>query len=173
MSRLSLILVSSLILAGSTVAQDKKKDPTEIAVLKRFVGTWDVTVTNTPASGEARSYKVVSRRTWDDVGNSVRFEDEQPNDRPPLRLSLRYDHEIGNYPFAIEGSEQNFQIVGTWDQKKKTMEFSGALPNGADLSLSHRFVAKDKAIVSADIKNAEGAVLGKMVFHQVRRKQKD
>ena len=172
MTRLTLALFSIALLADSVSGQDKKtrKDPPEIAVLKRFVGTWDVTVTNTPASGEMRTYKVVSQRTWDDVGNTVRFEDEQPNDRPPLRLALRYDHEVGNYPFAIEGSEQNFQIVGTWSEKTQTMEFSGSLPNGADLTLNHRFASKDKAVVSAEIKNAEGTAIGKLVFHQVRRK---
>ncbi|MGB0582457.1 MAG: hypothetical protein ACPGVU_22420 [Limisphaerales bacterium] len=173
MNRLLLILFSSLVFTGLVAAQDKQQDPPEIAVLKRFVGTWDVAVTNTPVSGEARTYKVVSHRSWDDVGNTVRFEDEQPNDRPPLRLSLRYDHEVGNYPFAVEGSEQNFQIVGSWDRKASTMEFSGTLPNGADLMLSHRFVSQDKAIVSATIKNAEGVVLGKIVFHQTRRKSGD
>lgn len=171
MTRLSFAFIGALTLTAACSAQNKKKDPTEIAVLKRFVGTWDVTVTNTPTNGEQRTYKVVSRRTWDDVGNTVRFEDEQPNDRPPLRLSLRHDHEVGNYPFAIEGRDQEFQIVGSWNEKTKTMEFSGMLPNGADLTLSHVFKSKNKAVVSATIKNAEGVVMGKLVFHQIRRKE--
>lgn len=172
MNRLILVFFTTMMSINLVSGQDQKasQDPSEIAVLKRFLGTWDVTVTNRPASGEQVAYKVVSRRTWDDVGNTVRFEDEQPNGRPPLHMSLRYDSEVGNYPMAVEAGERSFRIVGSWNEKTATMEFVGALPNGPELALSHRFPSKDKAIVSATLKNLEGTVLGKLEFHQIRRK---
>jgi hypothetical protein len=149
MNRLFLALLTMLLATGLVSAQDKKtkKVPPEIAVIKRFLGTWDVTVTNRPTSGEDKTYKAVSRRTWDDVGKTVRFEDEQPNGRPPLQMSLRHDADVGNFPMALDAGERSFQIIGSWSNKTTTMEFVGTLPNGSEISLSHRFYSKDKAIV--------------------------
>jgi hypothetical protein len=172
MNRLFLVLLTTLISAGFVSGQDKKvkKDPTELAVIKRFLGTWDVTVTNQSTSGEEKTYKAVSRRTWDDVGNTVRFEDEQPNGRPPLQMSLRHDSNVGNYPMAIGVGEPSFQIFGSWDEKASTMEFVGSLPNGSELTLNHLFSSPDKAIVSGKVTDKAGNVAGKLVFHQTRRK---
>lgn len=172
MHRLIIVLFATLFTVGWVSGQDKQTtgDPSEIVVLKRFLGTWDVIVTNRPAAGEPITYKAVSRRTWDDIGNSVRFEDEQPNNRPPLHMTLRYDSEVGNYPMEVEAGERGFQLIGSWNEKTATMDFVGNLPNGSELSLSHNFSAKDKAIVSATVKNAEGTAIAKLEFHQTRRK---
>ena len=171
MIRLSLAVVCSFVFITAVSAADKNQDPPEVTVLKKFVGVWDIAVTNTPTGGDRRTYKVVSRRTWDDVSNTVRAEDEQPNNRPPMRWSIRHDANVGNYALTIDGAEPNLQIMGTWNDKTKTMEFTGTLPNAGDITLNHKFPAKDKAIVSAEVKDGDGTVIGKMVFHQVRRRE--
>lgn len=171
MIRLLLALLSSLILTTALSAKDNPQDPPEVIVLKRFAGTWDITVTNTPTSGDARTYKVVSRRTWDDVSNTVRAEDEQPNNRPTMRWSIRHDADVGNYLLTIEGATSNMQIMGTWNDETTTMEFTGTLPNSSAIALNHQFPSKEKAIVTAEITDGDGTVLGRIVFHQSRRSE--
>ena len=141
---LSLMLSLITAFGSSTLADDNKQRVPEIQVLNHFAGNWDLQVTETLSGGKPVSYESASRRTWSLGGGFIRFEDVAKG-RPETHILITYDPREKNYPAVIMSGPSRFNLTGTWDESTKVMSFTGTLPDGNQLSSTHRFVSKTKA----------------------------
>ena len=170
---LTLTLLSATTLSGLAFADDAPKRTPELQVLDRFVGTWDMKVTIQPTGGEKTAVDAVSHRSWSLGGNFVRFEDPNNLKRPgsnETQMLLTYDPNKKNYPGVLMDGPNRVELTGTWDAKTTTMHWAGKSPDGGTSKSYHRFIGKDRAEVSAEIKDADGNVVLRLSWLQTRRK---
>ena len=153
---------------GATEGETPQRSP-ELEVLNHFVGTWDMKVTATSAEGEATTSDARSVRTWSHGGTFVVFDDP---DAEGMLLALTYDPDSKTYPgVMIIGTDRSL-MIGSWNEDTKTMHWSIRNVDQETTFLgSHRFIRDDYAEASGSITNADGQVVVKLSWKQIRRRE--
>lgn len=176
--RIALFSVTLLAATWTTLAlngQDAPKRSAELQVLNRFVGTWDLDLTNTPAGGEKSIGKTSEIRTWTLGGKFVQFENpktESP-DEPEFQMLVTYDPATKTYPGVLMTGPSRGLVTGTWDQATQTMTFRGTISDGSGTRFEYtsHFLDNDHCESSGVISGANGDVLLKQIQKQTRRKK--
>lgn len=172
---LSVAVVAAAFFSPAANGQDGLKRPAELQVLDRFVGTWDLDVTNTPASGETITGKTSETRRWTLGGRFVQFENpktEKP-DEPEFQMLVTYDPATKAYPGVLMSGPSRAVVTGTWDQSTQTMTFRGTFSDdsGVKFQYTNRFLDNDHCESSGVISGATGEVIVKQIQKQTRRKK--
>ena len=172
---LTVAVLAAALCTLSALGQDTPKRSAELQVLDRFVGSWDLDVTNTPGSGEVVTGKTSETRTWTLGGKFVQFENpktENP-DEPEFQMLVTYDPATQTYPGVLMSGPSRAVVNGTWDQAKRTMTFRGKFTDegGAKFEFTNRFLDNDHCEASGVITGANGEVLVKQIQKQTRRKK--
>lgn len=155
-------------------AEDAPKRSTELEVLDRFVGIWDVKATIKPVGGKEMTMTFISRRSWTLGGTFVHFQDtghSHPR-APEFQLLWTYDPVAKNYPAVLMDGPHSTRLIGTWDEKTKTMHWKGKMGNGVTGEGHHRFIGKDRAEASGVFRNPEGEIVTETSWAHSRRKAK-
>lgn len=176
--RVTFLTVAVLAAALCSLAahgQDAPKRSAELQVLDRFVGTWDLDVTNTPASGEIVTGKTSETRRWTLGGKFVQFENsktEKP-DEPEFQMLVTYDPATKTYPGVLMSGPSRAVVTGTWDQAQQTMTFRGTFSDdsGVKFEYTNRFLDNDHCESSGVITGASGEVFVRQIQKQRRRKK--
>ena len=146
---------------------DTPERSAELEVLSHFVGTWDMKVTVTPATGEATTSDAFSVRRWSHGGQYLVMED------PPgegVLLPITYDPASGTYPGVMMLGPSRSLVIGSWNEETKTMHWSiKNVDQKSTFMGSHRFVRDDYAEASGTVTNADGQVVVKLSWKQTRR----
>lgn len=160
------------LLAAASFATAQEEKSAELKVLDHFVGTWDINGFYKPAGGEKIPFQTVSHRKWSTRGTTIYFDDPGSGpDDPGVQILLTYDPEKKSYPGVTMAGPARGEITGTWDDKTKTMSFTGTLAGGAGtLEANHRFVDADNADPKGVFKNPDGEVIAELSWKQTRRK---
>jgi hypothetical protein len=170
---LTLTLLSATPLSGLAFANDPPDRSSELQVIDRFVGVWDVKVTITPTGGEETTVDSVSHRSWSVGGNFVQFQDPDNLKRPEsneAQVLLTYDSNRKNYPGVWMSGPNRAELTGTWDAKTTTMHWAGKFPDGVTSTGYDRFIGKDRAETSTRVNDADGNVVLRISRVQTRRK---
>ena len=151
-----------------------KRSP-QLQVLDRFVGVWGVKATIKPVGGKEMSMTFVSQRSWTLGGTFVHFQDTGHSHPqvPEFQLLWTYDPVAKNYPAVfMDGPHHSARLIGTWDEKTKTMHWKGKMGNGVTGEGHHRFIGKDRAEASGLFRNPEGEIVSETSWAHTRRKAK-
>lgn len=175
MAFLSVAILATALFSLAANGQDASKRPAELQVLNRFVGTWDLDVTNTPATGETITGKTSETRKWTLGGKFVQFENpktEKP-DEPEFQMLVTYDPATKTYPGVLMSGPSRAVVTGTWDQSKQTMTFRGTFSDssGIKFEYTNRFLDDDHCESSGVISGSTGEVIVKQIQKQTRRKK--
>ena len=115
----SRLLTFCTILATACGASAQKSKSPELAVLDRFVGTWDISGTYHLSGGEKVPFNSVSYRQWTQQGKTIHFDDPGSNpDDPGIQILLTYDPENQNYPGVTLMGTKSGQISGNLERGK-------------------------------------------------------
>lgn len=172
----SLFICMLGLVPGMAFAQDDgapKRSP-ELQVLDRYAGVWDVKTTIKPVGGEEMTLTCVSRRSWTLGGTFVQFQDTEHShpQAPEFQLLWTYDPVAKNYPAVLMDGPHSARLIGTWDEKTKTMHWKGKMGNGVTGEGQHRFIGKGRAEASGVFRNPEGEIVTETSWSQTRRKAK-
>lgn len=150
---------------------ENPKSP-ELQVLDRFVGTWDIIGSYTPAGGEKIPTQSVALRKWSTNGTTLHREDPSSGpDDPGVQGEQTYDPEKKNYPGVGTSVLGNSEFAGTWDEKTRAMSFKGAYKGGGPtFEGSNRFIDADTISTKIVFKNPDGELLFEVSSMQARRK---
>lgn len=165
-----LTILCLTLIAFQSNGDDESKRSKEFQVLNNFIGTWDLNNVFTPSEGETTKRQVVSRRTWSRGGKFIRFEDEQPDGEPEFHMLMTYDPVNKNYPATGMSGTTRFELTGTWNEKTKTMSFTGTNSVGIKSNSTHRFIDKNNVEASGTFTDSTDKVLAKISWNQQRRK---
>ena len=170
---ITLAVLAAGTFTASAKADDEPKRSPELNVLNHFIGTWDVQFVGQPTDGDKITFKSVSRRNWSRGGQFIRFEDPpgEQQDNPEFHMLLTYDSKANKYPGVIMMGPARSDITGTWDGKSNAMSFNIKPADGTVVTVTHRFVAEDRAEVSGEYRNSDGQLLMKASWNQSRRKK--
>ncbi len=151
---------------GTTQGDTPTRSP-ELQALNHFVGTWDMKVTVTPATGEATTSDTLTIRRWSHDGQYLVMED-LPGEG--MLLPLTYDPASGTYPGVMMLGPSRILVTGSWNEETKTMHWSMKnVDQKTTFMGSHRFVRDDYAEASGTVTNADGQVVVKLSWKQTRR----
>ncbi len=162
------LTVLALVGAGTARAEDKPNRSTELQVLDRFVGTWDLKTTVKATGGEATSNDDVSIRSWSKGGKFVIFDD--PNDEE-LIMPMTYDPASKTYPGVMMMGSGRGRVTGRWDARAQTMHLRIENSNGTTYQGTHRFIRDGYAEAAGKITTPTGDVLMELSWKQTRRKK--
>ena len=161
------VLITKLI-TGITSAEEPPKRSGELAVLDKFVGTWDLKTTVKAAGQEPAKTESVSYRTWSKGGKFVLFDD--PWEGGELHLPLTYDAASEKYRGVIISGATPGVVTATWEAETSTMKFVIENADETTYRGSHRFVRDGYAEASGKITDAAGKVIMELSWKQTRRK---
>jgi hypothetical protein len=150
--------------------------PKELAVLERFIGTWDHVVKLThPGGGRDSIQKTESKRSWSSGGSFLRIEDVNWA-RPEFdefQMLLTYDVLEKTYTGVIMDGTDVSKVIATWNEESASMTFD-AKGDGGNLKFTIRFVNENQAEGSGTFTSPEGKVVAEVTWQQTRRvKQKE
>ena len=160
------VLIAPL-LTVTTSAEEPPKRSAELAVLDKFVGTWDLKTTLKLAGEEPAKTESVSYRTWSKGGKYILFDD--PGQGVELHLPLTYDAASKKYRGVMISGETTGVVTATWEAETGTMNFVTENANGTTYKGSHRFVRDGYAEASGKITDAAGKVVVELSWKQTRR----
>lgn len=161
--KIRLLSVLLSLLCGVVVAQERKA---ELAVLDRFVGTWQMENTITFHGQPAQVFKSVETRSWTKKGTSLHF---QSTEGPEYHMIVTYDASKKSYSGVMLAGVIPYHLACTWEEKNLTMEFKGAGADGSSFVFKHRFVDKDNAESSGAVTNAAGQEMFRQSSKQARK----
>jgi hypothetical protein len=141
----------------------------DLQVLDMFAGNWDIDAeTVQPRPGTARYSE---RYEWVLDGKFIRGETGRKADGSKDIVFGTYDAQADGYIFWIFSSSGSFIYLppGTWDERRRTMEWRN--PKGFDLNYrsSCRFPDRDNRYCDLIMKDWKGEVVLELKWHAVRR----
>ncbi len=169
--KLQLATCAAILATAFSASAQNEKSP-GLQVLDRFVGTWDIVGSYTPAGGEKVPTQSISLRKWSTNGTTLHFGDpgSSPDD-PGVQSQQSYDPEKKNYPGVVKSSLGRGEFTGIWDQKNKTMSFIGTYEGSATtFKGSTRFIDADTVESKIAFKKADGELMFDLKSKQTRRK---
>ena len=172
---MTLTVLASVAMSPMLNADDSPKRSTELQVLNRFVGTWDLVVTQKPTGGTATTEKTSEVRQWSLGGRFIHFQNPQLGlpDHPEFHMLVTYDPTTKSYPGVLMSGAGRTFVDGTWDEATKTMRFQGKFAdNGIKFDFKNRFVDEHQIETSGSFTNPNGDVLSTRSDIQTRRKDK-
>lgn len=152
---------------GITVAEEPLKRSVELAVLDKFIGTWDLQTTVNVTGQPPALTESVSYRTWSKGGKFILFDD--PGQGEELHLPLTYDAATEKYRGVMISGSTPGLVTASWEAETDTMNFVTENTNGTTYRGSHRFVRDGYAEASGKITDAAGKVLVELSWKQTRR----
>ena len=133
-------------------------------------------MTNKPTEWMPKAEKstTVTKRVWALGGKFVRGEGRwQPAGNQYLHL-LSYDPEAKVYRswyFDSAGGMPRGSTAGNWDEKTRTITWSGTDEGGTKMAGTHRFIDKDHQVWTYVITNPAGTVVLDLAGSCTRRKE--
>jgi hypothetical protein len=133
-----MIALVSLALQCSQVAgnaDDSAKPTVELRVLEDMIGTWDEVLTNKPTEWlpKAERSESVTKKNWALTGEYIKMEGAWKPAKTEFLSLVRYDRESKTYYtwyFDSAGGQPRGTIRGTWDNKLRTMTWTGTDESG-------------------------------------------
>ncbi len=162
--------VIALVVALSPAASAADRSP-EMAVLDRFLGTWDHVITITPTGGEASRHQTVSRRSWSHGKSYLRFEEvnEAEPEYDEFQMLLTHDADEDQYTGVIMDGNRRSTVTGTWDESTASMRLDALHENGNRLSYTIRFIDADRAEAEGIFSDAEGNAMVSIRWEHIKR----
>ena len=168
-----MLTIAAIAMTRPVIADDDANLSTELQILGRFVGTWDMDLTIKPTGGDVIKTKETEIRTWSLGRTFVRFEDAKKDTSggPEFHLFLTYDPDTNTYPGMMMFGKGRTLITATWDEATSTMTFKGTSPDdGNTFVAKNRFIDKNHCESTVVLKNAKGEVFMEQTYKQTRRK---
>jgi hypothetical protein len=166
---LSLLPTALAVLAGGVAAQAESDVSRQLAVLERFVGTWDVSVrVKRPAQAVVTYTETV---VWADGKRWLRGDTGPKSDGTRDWSMTGFDEASGGYPLWIFSSTGAWYYLapGKWDEGARSIDWR----NPPLLPVSHRthcvFVDARTRQCSSVVKDWKGSVLLEQDYKAVRR----
>jgi hypothetical protein len=173
----SIVVMFTLIVLGSPRAVNADEPPPpELKMLSHMIGTWDEVVTNkpaewTPKAGRATS---VTRKAWSLGGRFMRMDGAWSPAKTEFVSFLAYDpatKEFRSWYFDSAGAFPRGTLHGTWDDKNRTIHWSGSDEFGNKSVGTHKIIDKDTHEWMAVTTDKNGKVLIDLQATNKRRKE--
>jgi hypothetical protein len=170
---LGVLALAMLALTHALRADDPPKLPPELKLLEPMVGTFDEVLTNkpaewTPMGGRATS---VTKKTWSLGGRFLRTDGAW--DKTEFISFLTYDPatmEFRTWYFDAGGAFPRGTLHGTWDEKTRTITWSGTDEFGNKTVGKTRIIDQDTHEWTVLTTDKAGKVLLDLVGRNTRRK---
>lgn len=160
-------------LAGQEAEKPERILPKELAVLERFIGTWDHDFKLThPGGGRDSHQKTESKRSWSMGGSFLRI--EEVNWAKPqfdeFQLLLTYDVLKKQYLGVIMDGSQVFKVVAEWDEATETMSFDAKADGDIHLKYKIQFLNQNESKGSGSF-SKEGKVVAEITWKHTRKSE--
>lgn len=124
--------VLATVIVSHAMAGDEPKRSPEFQVLNRFVGTWDLEITHKRPQGETTNDNATEIQKWTLGGKFVHFQNPRTEEMgaPEFHFLVTYDPKSESYPGVMTIGSNRSLVKGVWDDKSKTMTFTGSFSDG-------------------------------------------
>lgn len=122
----ALTVVAAFIVAGFAPADDAEQSD-ELQVLNRFVGTWQMKTTLTPAQGDPIENEGTEARRMSQGGQVLMFENAG---QPEFQMLLMSDPASDDYVGVMLTSGASATMTAEWNAESDIMTFHGTFTNG-------------------------------------------
>jgi hypothetical protein len=176
MRRLTLTaLFLTALCAPQQVRGEEPKPPPELQVLQT-IGTWDEVMTNKPSEWlpTAGQSTTVTKKTWFLGDKFVRMEGVLQPSKTEFFSLLTYDPDVKVYRtwyFDSGGAMPRGMVQGTWDEKTRTITWTGTDEAGNKTTGKSKFTDKDNHEWTLVVKSPDGKLLLDMSGKCTRRKE--
>jgi hypothetical protein len=160
----------------SGVRTDEPAKPPELHVLDDMVGTWDEVMTNKEAewTPKAERSTSITKKTWTLGGTVLRQEGTWNPAKTDFLSLVTYDPAAKIYRtwyFDAAGGMPRGSTLGTWDEKARTMTWTGTDENGFKSVGKVKIVDKDTHEWTVVTTNPDAKVMLDLAGKCTRRKE--
>ena len=171
---LSIIALPLCLLLTRASAQEVPPKHDNLKLLERFVGAWDeeMTIKQSPWNPEAKSGAGSITAKWTLDGRFLEIRSSSKLDGTQGLSIMGHDmntDSLRGWFFHSYGF--NHVSTGTWDEKTKTLSWTGDMGNGMKITSSDKFTDDDHFEWQFQIKDGNGQVMYDMTGKAKRQKK--
>lgn len=161
----------------TSLAQDAEMPdrelPKELAVLEKFLGTWDHIITFTHANDKIPNsvQKTESKRSWSMGSSFLRI--EEVNWAKPqyseFQMLLTYDVLKKTYSGVRMEGETLSTVTATWDEATQSMAFKALYPDNKALNYTIKFINENQAEATGTLYKPDGSKIADITWQQTKQ----
>jgi hypothetical protein len=173
-SRFAAALVTGLILVTPAGGQDAPPKHDILKVLERFVGTWEdqITLKQSPWTPEAKTGTGTVVAKWALDGRFLELRSASKLDGTQGLTLMGHDMNTDSLrAWSFHSHGYNYIGTGTWDEKTRTINWSGELGQGMKMTSFDRFIDDDNREWQFVIKDDTGQVVFEIAGKSKRQKK--
>lgn len=173
---IGLVSLAVLYSQVSVSADEPAKPPPELRVLDDMIGTWDEVLTNKPTEWlpKAERSDSLTKKNWSLGGKFIRMEGVWKPAKTEFLSLLTYDpatKEYRTWYFDSGGGQPRGSVRGSWDDKARTMTWTGTDEAGNKTVGKSRIVDRDHHEWTVITTDPQGKVVLDLLGKNTRRKE--
>ena len=162
------------ILVAQLAAQEPPPKHDSLKVLERFAGTWDqeISLKQGPWAPEAKTGTGTMTAKWTLDGRFMEIRSQSKLDGTQGLTLMGYDMNTDSLrAWSFHSHGYNYIGTGTWDEKTRTINWSGELGQGMKMTSFDRFIDDDNREWQFVIKDDAGQVVFEISGKSRRQKK--
>jgi hypothetical protein len=173
---ISLVSLAFLCSPVAVSADEPAKPAPELRVLEDMIGAWDEVMSNKPTEWlpKAERSEAVTKKNWSLGGKFIRMEGVWKPAKTEFLSLVSYDpatKEYRTWYFDSAGGQPRGSVRGTWDDKTRTMTWTGTDEAGNKTVGKSRIVDRDTHEWTFVTTDPQGKVVLDISAKNTRRKE--
>ena len=157
-------------------ADEPTKPEPELRVLEDMIGTWDEVMSNKPTEWlpKAERSESITKKNWSLGGKFIRMEGVWKPAKTEFLSLVSYDpatKEYRTWYFDSAGGQPRGSVRGAWDDKTRTMTWTGTDEAGNKTVGKSKIVDRDTHEWTVVTTNPDGKVVLDITAKNTRRKE--
>jgi hypothetical protein len=163
---ITLTILATAIFPRPLRSADAPKRSAVLQVLDRFIGEWETVVTNKTTG---QKFNTIESRKWSRLGEFILSEDQNLSTKKEAHFLITYDPNGKVYRACFIEEASAALLLGTWDNKAQTMNWTSPPEVSTKFSGTHRIIDKDHTDWSMKVAGPDGTVFVELSGKQSRR----